>query len=124
MIRSSNALHSVDEAIVGGGAVGVCAACVLARDGASVALLEHGPELAWGCSAGNAGIVGPSHVVPLTSPEAVRDVLRWLTRPGSPYYVRPSASVLPWIGRFPAASAPGRVRRSREVLRNLAVRSA
>jgi len=124
MIRGNNALRTVDVAIVGGGAVGVCAAWELAREGASVALLERGPELAWGCSSGNAGIVGPSHVVPLATPAAVRDGLRWMTRPDSPFYVRPSPGVLPWLGRFAAASAPGRVRRSREVLRGLAIRSA
>jgi D-amino-acid dehydrogenase len=124
VIHPSNALRGVDVAVIGGGAVGVCAAWELARGGASVALLERGPELAWGCSAGNAGIVGPSHVLPLASPAAVRDGLRWMTRPDSPFYVRPSPAVVPWLGRFAAASAPGRVRRSRDVLRALAIRSA
>jgi D-amino-acid dehydrogenase len=124
VIHGNNALRGVDVAVVGGGAVGVCAAWELARAGASVALLERGPALAWGCSAGNAGIVGPSHVLPLASPAAVRDGLRWMTRPDSPFYVRPSPAVVPWLGRFAAASAPGRVRRSREVLRALAIRSA
>ena len=73
---------------------------------------------------GNAGIVGHSHVVPLANPAAVRDGLRWMTRPDSPFYVRPSPAVVPWLGRFAAASAPGRVRRSRSVLRGLAIRSA
>jgi D-amino-acid dehydrogenase len=114
----------VDVAVIGGGAVGVCSALELARQGASVALLERGAGLAWGCSAGNAGIVGPSHVLPLASPAAVRDGLRWMTRSNSPFYVRPSPAVVPWLGRFAAASAPGRVRRSRSVLRALAVRSA
>jgi D-amino-acid dehydrogenase len=120
----SKSRRSVDVAVIGGGAVGVCAAWELARGGASVALLERGPELAWGCSAGNAGIVGASHVVPLASPAAVRDGLRWMTRPDSPFYVRPSPAVVPWLTRFAAASAPHRVRRSHEVLRGLAVRSA
>jgi D-amino-acid dehydrogenase len=122
--RRNNSLRGVDVAVIGGGAVGVCAAWELARGGASVALLERGPELAWGCSAGNAGIVGPSHVLPLAGPAAVLDGLRWMTRPDSPFYVRPSPAVLPWLGRFAAASAPARVRRSREVLRALAIRSA
>ena len=124
VMHRNGSLRGVDVAVIGGGAVGVCAARELARAGASVALLERGPELAWGCSAGNAGIVGPSHVLPLAGPAAVRDGLRWMTRPDSPFYVRPSAAVVPWLGRFAAAAAPGRVRRSREVLRALAIRSA
>lgn len=86
-----------DVAVVGGGAVGVCIALELARRGASVVLIERGPELAWGCSAGNAGIVGSSHVVPLADPTAVRDGIRWMTRPDSPFFVRPRPRVLPWL---------------------------
>jgi D-amino-acid dehydrogenase len=47
-----------------------------------------------------------------------------MTRPDSPFYVRPSPAVVPWLGRFAAASAPDRVRRSREALRALAIRSS
>ena len=114
----------VDVAIVGGGAIGASAAVELARRGASVAVLERGAELAWGCSAGNAGIVGASHVLPLADPAAVRDGLRWMTRPDSPFYVRPRPGVLPWLARFTAAAAPARVRHSRTVLRALATSSA
>ena len=120
----SNSLRGVDVAVIGGGAVGVTSAFELARRGASVTLLERGPELAFGCSAGNAGIVGPSHVLPLANLAAVRDGLRWMARPDSPFYVRPSPAIVPWLGRFAAAAAPARVRRSRSVLRALAVRSA
>lgn len=124
MMRRINSSRGVDVAVIGGGAVGISTALELARRGASVAVLERGSELASGCSAGNAGIVGPSHVVPLADPAAVRDGLRWMTRPDSPFYVRPSPAVVPWLGRFAAAATPGRVRRSRSVLRGLAVHSA
>jgi D-amino-acid dehydrogenase len=124
VIRRTNSLRGVDVAVVGGGAVGISTALELAQRGASVAVLERGPELAWGCSAGNAGIVGPGHVVPLADPAAVRDGLRWMARPDSPFYVRPSPAVIPWLGRFAAAAAPGRVRKSRSVLRALAMHSA
>src|SRR5215218_10116524 len=122
--RRTTSMRGVDVAVIGGGAVGVCSALELARQGASVVLLERGPELAWGCSAGNAGIVGPSHVLPLASPAAVRDGLRWMTRPDSPFYVRPSYAAVPWLVRFTANATPGRVRRSRSVLRGLAIHSA
>jgi D-amino-acid dehydrogenase len=124
VLSLSNSLRGVDVAVIGGGVVGVTSAFELARRGASVTLLERGSELASGCSAGNAGIVGPSHVLPLANPAAVRDGLRWMSRPDSPFYVRPSPAVIPWLGRFAAAAAPARVRRSRSVLRALAVRSA
>lgn len=113
-----------DVAVVGGGAVGVCIALELARRGASVVLIERGPELAWGCSAGNAGIVGSSHVVPLADPTAVRDGIRWMTRPDSPFFVRPRPRVLPWLLRFAAAASPTHVKRHRAVLHQLALHSA
>ncbi len=56
-----------DVAIVGGGAIGVCA-YELARREASVALYERGPELGSGCSAGNAGLICTSHSIPIANP--------------------------------------------------------
>ena len=119
-----NGMATADITVVGGGVVGVCVALELARRGASVVLLERGPELAWGCSAGNAGIVGSSHVLPLADPAAVRDGIRWMLRPDSPFFVRPRPRVLPWLMRFAAAASPPRVRRHREVLHELAAHSA
>jgi D-amino-acid dehydrogenase len=115
---------TADVAVVGGGAVGVCIALELARRGAEVILLERGPELAWACSAGNAGIVGSSHVVPLADPAAVRDGIRWMTRPDSPFYVSPRPRILPWLLRFAAAATPAQVKRHRALLHELASRSA
>ncbi len=55
-------------AVVGGGAIGVCCALELARRGARVTLLERGPKLGSGCSAGNAGLICPSHSIPIANP--------------------------------------------------------
>ena len=124
MQRTSDSLRGVDVAVIGGGAVGASTALELSNRGASVALLERGSGLAWGCSAGNAGIVGPSHVLPLANPAAVIDGIRWMARPDSPFYVRPKPSVVPWLARFLAAATPARVRQSGDVLRDLAIHSA
>lgn len=115
---------SFDVAIVGGGVIGAMTALELAEQGASVVVLERGAELAWGCSAGNAGIVGASHVLPLATPAAVRDGLRWMLRPDSPFFVKPRLGVVPWLTRFVAAATPARVQRSTEALQAMAIRSA
>lgn len=113
-----------DVAVVGGGAVGVSVAAELARNGASVVILERGAQLGAGCSAGNAGIVGASHVLPLATPQAVVDGVRWLGRSDSPLSLRPSPRLVPWLARFVASARPDRVRRSTGILRALARTSA
>jgi len=89
-----------DVVVVGGGAVGAACALELARRGASVTLLERGPELGSGCSAGNAGLICPSHSTPLSNPTAVRNGLRWMLDRESPFHLKPRPSALPWLARF------------------------
>jgi D-amino-acid dehydrogenase len=116
--------RGADVAIVGGGAVGVSVAAELARAGASVVLLERGAQLGAGCSAGNAGIVGASHVLPLATPRALAEGLRWLGRSDSPFSMRARPALAPWIARFVAAARPDQVRRAMRILRDLALASA
>ncbi len=112
-----------DVVVVGGGAIGACCALELVQRGARVTLLERGGDLAWGCSAGNAGLICPSHATPLANPAALRDGLRWMGKQDSPFYLRPRPSVLPWIARFVKASAPQRAKASSAVIRELALAS-
>jgi D-amino-acid dehydrogenase len=93
-----------DVAIVGGGAIGVCCALELARRGAGVTLYERGAALASGCSAGNAGLICPSHSTPIANPASLRNGLRWMWKRDSPFYLRPRPAVLPWLARFALAS--------------------
>jgi D-amino-acid dehydrogenase len=93
-----------DVAIVGGGAIGACCALELARRGAAVTLYERGPTLASGCSAGNAGLICPSHSTPIANPTSLRNGLRWMWKRDSPFYLRPRPAVVPWLTRFALAS--------------------
>lgn len=108
-----------DVVVVGGGAIGVCIALEAARRGAEVTLLERGAALAWGCSAGNAGLISPSHAAPLATPTAVRQGLRWMTKPDSPFYLRLRPGVLPWLARFVWASTAEKARAAGRVIRSL-----
>jgi D-amino-acid dehydrogenase len=117
-------MAGADVAIVGGGAIGVCVAAELARSGASVVLLERGAHPGAGCSAGNAGIVGASHVLPLASPQALAEGLRWMGRSDSPFSLSARPALAPWLARFVAAARPDRVRQATCVLRELALSSA
>lgn len=114
---------SPDVLVVGGGAIGAASALELARRGARVTLLERGSQLAAGCSAGNAGLICPSHAHPLSNPAALRSGVRWMLRRDSPLYVRPRPAILPWLARFAAASTPARADAGMRVIRSLGLAS-
>lgn len=79
--------------VVGAGVVGLNAAVELRRRGFEVTVLERDPAGHAATSHGNAGIVVPSHFVPLAAPGVVTQALRWMLDPMSPFYVRPRASL-------------------------------
>lgn len=109
-----------DVLIVGGGIVGVCTALFLARQGVGVTLVEKG-RLASGSSHGNAGLLVPSHSVPLAEPAAIKHGLRWMFNPASPFYIKPRADLdlVRWLWRFWRAATPARVQAAIPVLRDL-----
>jgi D-amino-acid dehydrogenase len=113
-----------DVAIVGGGVVGVSCAYFLAERGARVALLERG-EICSGASYGNAGWIFPSHSQPLPAPGVVRQGLRWLLDPESPFYVKPrlDLALARWLLGFWRASSAARAHRAFALKRELSLRS-
>jgi D-amino-acid dehydrogenase len=112
-----------DVVVVGGGAIGVCCAYELAQRGVAVTLLERGEELAAGASSGNAGLLCPSHSAPIANPDSVRNGLRWMLSPDSPFYLRPRPSVAPWLARFVKASTSGRAAAGTRIIRELSLAS-
>ena len=75
--------------IIGGGVIGLFSAYYLHKSGWEVEVLEQG-SLADNCSFGNAGMITPSHFVPLSSPGIVEQGIRWMFNSKSPFYVKPS----------------------------------
>jgi D-amino-acid dehydrogenase len=113
-----------DVAIIGGGVIGVCSAYYLAQKGVNVLLLEKG-EIASGCSYGNGGLIVPSHAVPLASPGALGNGLRWLLDAESPFYIKPrlSLDLFTWLARFVLASRKEQMLRSLSAMRDLLLAS-
>jgi D-amino-acid dehydrogenase len=107
--------------IVGAGIVGLCTAYCCARRGHRVTLVERGGPDRDGCSFVNAGMVVPSHFVPLASPGMVRRALHWMWNRESPFYVKPrwSADLASWAWKFHRAATQARVDRAAPVLRDL-----
>ena len=107
--------------VVGGGVVGLCVAYYCARRGRSVTVFERGEPERDGCSFANAGMVVPSHIVPLASPGVVALGLRHLWNPESPFHVQPrvSADLVDWGWKLGRAATREHVERSAPLLRDL-----
>lgn len=88
-------------AIIGGGVIGVCSAYYLAKDGWDVTLVEK-DDIAAGASYGNAGLVVPSHLVPLAAPGVWVQGIKWMRDPESPFYIKPrvNGALTRWLWEF------------------------
>ncbi|RMI24679.1 MAG: FAD-dependent oxidoreductase, partial [Calditrichaeota bacterium] len=113
-----------DVIIIGGGIIGLCCAYYLQQSGCRVIVLEK-EQIGSGCSHGNAGLITPSHFVPLASPGTIGKGLRWLLDPESPFYLRPrmDRELWRWLWRFLQASNVRLMRRNMPVLLRLALAS-
>lgn len=91
--------------IVGGGIIGLCSAFYLRKSGMDVIVYDAG-EIRSGCSFGNAGLITPSHFIPLASPGVISKGIRWMFRSTSPFYIRPrlNLDLMQWLWRFYATS--------------------
>jgi len=107
--------------IVGGGIIGLSVAYYCARKGHRVTVVERGAAERDGCSFANAGMIVPSHFIPLASPGVVPLALRWMWNPESPFRVQPrfSAELLDWGWKLYRAATTARVANAATVLRDL-----
>lgn len=110
-----------DVVIVGGGVIGLSAAYYAAKKGHRVTLVERGAPDHDSCSLGNAGLIVPSHFVPLAAPGMVALGLRWMLSRRSPFYIQPrlSRSLARWAYGFWRSSTREHVARSAPLLRDL-----
>ncbi|MGI9188273.1 MAG: NAD(P)/FAD-dependent oxidoreductase [Gaiellales bacterium] len=109
--------------VIGGGAVGLSAAYLLAKRGVDTVVLER-DHIGSGASAGTACMITPSHSDRTASPAALKDGLRFLLDPKAPLKLRPKPSELAWVARFTASSlSEARAEEGTQLLRELALRS-
>lgn len=87
--------------IIGGGIIGLSSAWFLSEAGHDVTVIDR-TDMLNNCSYGNAGYVCPSHFVPLATPGIVKQGLKWMWNPESPFYVqpRPDWSLIQWGWKF------------------------
>lgn len=115
-------------AVVGAGVIGLCSAYHLVCEGHRVVVFEKDTRCRATTSYGNAGMIVPSHFVPLSAPGVVSQALRWMGDPTSPFYLkpRPSLELAAWGYRFWRSATTTQVRRVAPLLveLNLASRAA
>jgi D-amino-acid dehydrogenase len=111
--------------VIGGGIIGLCTAYYALQRGNRVTLVERLPRERDGCSFGNAGMVVPSHFIPLASPGIVGTALKWMWNPESPLYIKPriDPALLAWAWKFIRASNRDHVRRAAPLIRDLSFAS-
>ncbi len=101
-----------EAVVIGAGVVGLSVAIALQSEGRTVTVLDKS-GVAQGASAGNAGMLAFSEIMPHASPGIMRQAPRWLADPLGPLSIRPAYAVkiLPFLARFSAASRPAIYRR-------------
>lgn len=103
-------------AVVGGGVVGLCSAYSLVQKGFEVTVIDPGEGPA--TSMINAGMIVPSHIIPLAAPGMVGVGMRMMLRPKSPFWIRPRLDIefLRWGLRFARSCTQANVDRSKKLL--------
>ncbi|MEL6483385.1 MAG: FAD-dependent oxidoreductase [Bacteroidota bacterium] len=110
--------------IVGGGIVGLCTAWYLNKAGCKVIVVdEH--SLTEGTSFGNAGMIVPSHFVPMATPGVIQKGLKWMFNSKSPFYIKPrlSMELVQWLWQFYRSANAGHVHKVMPILFELNERS-
>lgn len=111
--------------IIGGGVIGLSAARFCIRAGLRVTVVERGGPEHDCCSMQNAGMVVPSHFIPLAAPGMVALGLKWMWNPESPFYIKPriNGDLFDWGMKFWKAATPEHVNRSAPLIRDLSLAS-
>lgn len=91
-----NSIH-----IIGAGIMGLTSAWYLMDEGYEVTILDR-EDLQDGTSHGNAGMIVPSHFVPMAAPGVISQGLKWMFDSKSPFFVKPrmSLDLVQWLWKF------------------------
>lgn len=110
--------------IIGGGITGLFTAYFLQKEGIEVQIIDQ-TDLQANCSTGNAGMIVPSHIVPLAAPGMISKGISWMFSSKSPFYIQPrlDAKLLKWCLLFYKAANPAHVAQSIPYLKNLSLLS-
>lgn len=108
--------------IIGSGVIGLYSAYYLQQKGHKVTIIER-TDGADGCSYGNAGMIVPSHFVPLAVPGMIEKGIRWMFNSESPFYVKPRLNwdLISWGLKFYQAANHKQVEKAMPALRDISL---
>ncbi|TAN00610.1 MAG: FAD-dependent oxidoreductase [Chitinophagaceae bacterium] len=106
--------------IIGGGVIGLCSAYYLLKEGYEVTVFDQG-DISFGCSYLNAGMIVPSHIVPLAAPGVVGKGIKWMFKSDSPFafHVSLRKDLLRWIWLFNRSANTKNVQQAIPYLRDI-----
>jgi D-amino-acid dehydrogenase len=106
-------MKPAEVVVIGAGVVGLSIALEAQARGLTVRVIDRTGVCA-GASAGNAGALALTDILPLASPRIIRQAPKWLLDPLGPLSVPPryALKIAPWMLRFWRASWPAQVRAS------------
>ena len=110
--------------IIGSGIIGLSSAYYLQKSGHRVTLIDQS-DLSDGCSFGNAGMIVPSHLIPLAAPGMITKGIRWMFNSSSPFYVKPQLNMdlIKWGYSFYKSSTKSHVEKSGIALKEISLLS-
>ena len=110
--------------IIGGGIVGLFSAYFLQKEGIEVTVIDR-TDLQDNCSTGNAGMIVPSHIIPLAAPGMVTKGITWMFSSKSPFYIHPrfDYKLLQWCLLFFKSANEKQVAKAIPYLKNLSLLS-
>ncbi|MFN3997968.1 NAD(P)/FAD-dependent oxidoreductase [Algoriphagus sp.] len=110
--------------IIGGGIVGLFTAYFLQKEGIEVTIIDR-TDLKDNCSTGNAGMIVPSHIIPLAAPGMITKGISWMFSSKSPFYIHPRLDfkLAKWCMLFFKAANETQVKKAIPFLKNLSLMS-
>ena len=111
--------------MIGGGVIGLSVGWYLSRAGFQVTILDRDSSGRESCSDQNAGMVVPSHFIPLAAPGVIGQGLKWMLNPKSPFYLRPrlDLEMWRWCWDFFRSSNKRNVLKYRQLLADMSLQS-
>ncbi len=111
--------------IVGAGIIGLCSAYFARKKGFEVWVIDRNPEGADSCSTGNAGMIVPSHFVPLAAPGMVKMGMKMMFKSKAPFAFKipPTLDQILWSWMFMGKCDPEHVAKCETIIRDMNLES-